>query len=50
MDESFLRHFDSIAYTLTMSSSNEAKPVKLLALGKVLNDISSQTYFLTGSL
>jgi len=35
---------------LTMSSSNEEKPVKLLALGKHHNDITSQIYFLTSNL
>jgi len=41
--KALLYHVDPIAYTITMSSSsssNEEKPVKLLSLGKRLDDIS----------
>ena len=40
----------SIAYTLAMNSSNEEKPVKLLSLGRCLNNIGSRTYCLTCNL
>ena len=39
------QNVDSIAYTLTMNSSNEEKPVKLLALGKFLIVLACEHIF-----